>query len=254
MKIKTRPGEQSTPQIDPTEVKNFFNKRAEKVNTIGSLRAAIFQDKHPNLAERRDAAEKTLLLPKLGLQADSRILDIGCGTGRWAGVIAPLVESYQGTDFSEGLVNIARIEHGSTKNVCFSVLSSTSLSLESLGQSRGFDKIILMGLLIYLNDQDIIQTLRKVITVASTNCLLMIREPVGIDERLTIKEHFSEDLEQFYNAIYRTEKELLLMFAETIGRAGFKLTDSGYVYEQPDMNNHSDTIQKWYILERRKGD
>jgi hypothetical protein len=119
---------------------------------------------------------------------------------------------------------------------------------------KHFDKIILMGLLIYLNDQDIIQTLRKVITVASTNCLLMIREPVGIDERLTIKEHFSEDLEQFYNAIYRTEKELLLMFAETIGRAGFKLTDSGYVYEQPDMNNHSDTIQKWYILERRKGD
>jgi hypothetical protein len=37
MKIKTRPGEQNAPQIDPIVVKNFFNKRAEKANTVGVL-------------------------------------------------------------------------------------------------------------------------------------------------------------------------------------------------------------------------
>jgi SAM-dependent methyltransferase len=253
MRIKTRLGEQGAPQIDPVAVKNFFSKRAEKAKTIGSLRAVIYQDKHPDLAERRDAVEKALLLPKLELKAGSRVLDVGCGTGRWTGLIAPLVESYHGTDFAAGLVDIARVEHASSKNVRFSVLPSIAVSLDALGETYGFNKIILLGLLIYLNDEDAIETLCKVIDVATSNCRLMIREPVAIDGRLTIKEHFSDDLEQVYNAIYRSEDELFIMFDETIGKAGFKLIDSGFVYEQGDMNNRADTVQKWYVLERHKG-
>lgn len=253
MRIKTRPGEKGAPQIDPVAVKNFFSKRAEKASTLGPLRAVIYQDKHPDLAERRDAAEKALLLPKLGPKANSRVLDIGCGTGRWTGVLAPLVAAYHGTDFAAGLVDIARVEHDSFKNVRFSVLPSTSVSLAALGEAQGFNKIILLGLLIYLNDEDVIETLCRVVDVSSLKCQLMIREPVALDERLTIKEHFSDDLEQVYNAIYRTEDELFRMFEQTLGKFGFRLIDSGFVYEQHDLNNRSDTVQKWYILERLKG-
>jgi hypothetical protein len=71
--------------------------------------------------------------------------------------------------------------------------------------------------------------------------------------RLTIKEYFSSDLDQNYNAIYRTEEELLAMFDETLGCIGFHLIDSGYVYDNPGLNNREDTIQKWYFFERSKG-
>lgn len=250
MRIKTRPGEQGAPQIDTAAVESFFCKRAEKAKTIGSLRAVIYQDKHPDLAECRDAAEKALLLPKLGLQAHSRVLDIGCGTGRWTGVLASQVEVYHGTDFAAGLIDIARVEHGTAQNVRYSVLPSVSVSLEALGEPRGFDKIVVLGLLIYLNEEDVFETLRRVAKVAAPECRLLIREPVAIGERLTIKEHFSDDMEQVYNAIYRTEEELLLMISETLGQADFKLNDSGYVYTQQEMNNRADTVQKWYLLER----
>lgn len=253
MRIKTRSGEQGAPQINPDSVASFFSKRAEKARTIGSLRAVIYQDKHPDLAERRDAAEKALLLPKLNLQANSRVLDIGCGTGRWTGVLAPLVEMYHGTDFADGLIDIARAEYCTAHNVRYTVLPSVSVSLKELGESQGFDKIVMLGLLIYLNDVDVFETLRRVAEVAAMECRILLREPVAISERLTIKEHFSSDLEQVYNAIYRTEEELVLMISKTLGRAGFKCIDRGYVYEQHEMNNRADTVQKWYLLERREG-
>lgn len=250
MRIKNKPGEQGAPRLDPAAVASFFSERAEKAKTIGSLRAVIYQDKLPDLAERRDVAEKALLLPNLALHEHSRVLDIGCGTGRWTGMLAPLVELYHGTDFAAGLIDIARAENGAAKNVRYSVLPSKSVSLESLGESQGFDRIIVLGLLIYLNEEDVFETFRRVAEVAAPECRLMLREPVAIGERLTIKEHFSSDLDQIYNAIYRTESELLLMISETLEQAGFTLLDSGYVFDQPEMNNRADTVQKWYLLER----
>jgi SAM-dependent methyltransferase len=253
MRIKTKPGDEGSPRIDPAAVESFFSERAEKAKTIGSLRAVIYQDKLPDLAERRDAAEKGLLLPKLELKSHNRVLDIGCGTGRWTGVLAPKVKLYHGTDFAPGLIDIARSEYGTEQNVRYSVLPSVSVRLDALGAIEGFDKIVVLGLLIYLNDEDVFETLRRVAEVADLQCRLLIREPVAIGERLTIKEHFSSDLDQTYNAIYRTEGELLLMISETLGRAGFTLLESGYVYEQPEMNNRADTVQKWYLLERHEG-
>ena len=58
MRIKNKLDDHTLPQIDPAEVESFFSKRAEKAKTIGSLRAVIYQDKHPDLAERRDVSEK----------------------------------------------------------------------------------------------------------------------------------------------------------------------------------------------------
>jgi SAM-dependent methyltransferase len=252
MRIKTNPGELKKPQIDPSDVMRFFAERAEKAKKIGSLRAVIYQDKHPDLAERRDVAEKSLLLPMLRLQASDRVLDIGCGTGRWTAVIAPQVARYHGTDFSADLIEIARAEHGGFENVCFSVLPSVSVNLKELGEAERFDKIVVFGLLIYLNDDDVIETLRRVANVAAPQCYLLIREPVAIGERLTIKEHFSDDLDQIYNAIYRTEEELLAMTFTTLGLLGFVLVDKGYVYEQKELCNRADTVQKWYAFAKRE--
>lgn len=252
MRIKTKPDELEKPQIDPSDVMKFFAERAEKAKKIGSLRAVIYQDKHPDLAERRDVAEKALLLPMLRLQIFDRVLDVGCGTGRWTAAIAPQVARYHGTDFSAGLIDIARSEHGGAENVCYSVLPSVAVSLKALGETERFDKIVVFGLLIYLNDDDLIETLRRVANVAAPQCCLLIREPVAIDERLTIKKHFSDDLDQSYNAIYRTEEELLAMTLATLEPLGFVPADNGYVYEQKELSNRADTVQKWYLFKKRE--
>lgn len=250
MRIKNIPGEKDSPRIDAAAVENFFSKRAEKAKTIGALRAVIYQDKHPDLPERRDSAEKALLLPKLALQNQSRLIDIGCGTGRWTKVVAPLVKLYHGTDFAAGLIDIACKENGHLENVHYTIINSKFVKLDAIGESQGFDRILVIGLLMYLNEEDVIETLRRIAELADSECRLIIREPVAIDNRLTIKEHFSTDLDQFYNAIYRTESELLHLITETLSPSGFRLLDSGFVFDNAEMNNRIETVQKWYVLQK----
>ena len=106
-----------------------------------------------------------------------------------------------------------------------------------------------MGLFIYLNDDELLRTVRGYVSVADRHCRILFREPVGLGARLTIKEHFSEEMEQNYNAIYRTEEELVAIIESELSPEGFKLIGSGDVYEDK-LNNRSDTRQKWLLVER----
>lgn len=246
-RIISQPDSASAPRISRESVASFFKQRAEKVGQLGHVQAVIYQDKNPNLAFKRDLAEKAKLLPLLGLTGAESVLDVGCGTGRWADVIAPLCGRYLGTDFSPELVDIASARFASNPKVEFRCISSENVSRRSIAQA--FQIILSLGLFIYLNDDELVQTLRGYASVADTPCRLLIREPVGTQARLTIQEHFSEDMEQVYNAIYRTEAELTGVFNSELLPAGFHLVGEGDVYEST-LNNRSDTQQKWFLLER----
>lgn len=245
IKGKTEVG---VPQINRLSVQNFFKERAAKAQHLGPMQAVIYQDKNPDLARERDAAEKAKLLPLLGLSGRESVLDVGCGTGRWAEEIIPRSAVYWGADFSPELIEIAsRRFELKVPQVRFFCLPAEKIAFAEL--KRRFDVILSLGLFIYLNDDDLVQALRGYASVADAKCKLLLREPVGLLDRLTILEHFSEDMEQTYNAIYRTEKELRdLMDAELVP-AGFRMTGSGDVYESP-LNNRADTRQKWFLLEK----
>lgn len=240
---------QSKPRIDKESVARFFQERAQKAESVGLTRAVIYQDKHPDLAEKRDAAEKARLLPLLQLHDGARVLDVGCGTGRWTGELSGNSAYYRGIDFSSGLIEHARSSHPQTANLRFSVAPAENYSLSALGESQPFDRILCCGVMIYLNDEDVASAYRCMESVASRECRIVMREPVGILERLTILEHFSDELEQSYNAIYRTQRELEDCMTNTLFSSGFRIVDQGDVYEA-ELNNRAETIQRWIVLER----
>jgi SAM-dependent methyltransferase len=246
-RIKNQLGDTVIPKIDRQSVESFFQQRAVKAEKLGHVQAVIYQDKNPELAYQRDAAEKNKLLPLLNLSGKESVLDVGCGTGRWAEVIEPICSSYLGTDFSLGLINIASKRFSSKEHVKFLCLPAESVNFDTI--KRQFDVIISLGLFIYLNDDELLQALDGYVSVASNSSKILIREPVGVSSRLTILEHFSEDMDQVYNAIYRTEEELMLLIDAKFISTGFKVKGIGDVYES-SLNNRVDTKQKWFLLEK----
>jgi len=238
------------PKIDKETVLNFFEVRARKAKILGPTQAVIYQDKAPALAKARDEAEKNLLYPLIDISKEHRVLDAGCGTGRWVKEIAPNCASYHGVDASPGLINIAKELYDQLLNVNFSVCSTENLTLNAIGENKPFDRIISFGVYIYLNDADVEASLSRLAKMAKKEARILFREPIGIGRKLTIKEHFSDELEQEYSAIYRTERELHDLFRKFLFPEGFKLIESGDVYKDNNLNNREDTKQRFFVLVR----
>ncbi|CAI8812862.1 Methyltransferase family protein [Pseudomonas sp. IT-P2] len=247
-RIYTTPKDEK-PKINKSAVLDFFEQRATKVSTLGPTRAVIYQDKSPDLAERRDTAEKNLLLPLLSISQSSHILDAGCGTGRWAEAVVPHCASYFGVDVSPGLIKVAHDRFGSHENVRFAVCPVDALSKEALGTERLFTHILSFGVFIYLNDDEVLDALSGYAALGAPGCRLIFREPVALEQRLTLLEHFSDEMDQQYNAIYRTEQELISLIKSVLGDA-FIQVDSGDVYPDPSLNNRTETRQKWFLWEK----
>ncbi|WP_160329888.1 class I SAM-dependent methyltransferase [Sterolibacterium denitrificans] len=250
-RIYTPEGDKETPVIDQDRIKHFFLERADKLKRgdVSYKQAIIYQDKSGDLAEERDFVEKSLLLPKLKLTQDDRLLDVGCGTGRWAEAVADSVGHYHGADLVEELLEEAKNRIPSER-ARFSCLPCTDISFSNLNETLPFGKIIIFGVFMYLNDVDIPKALGGISAVADKSCTLLLREPIGVESRLTIKEHFSGDMDQFYSAIYRTEGELISVCMDVLGPAGFRLEESADVFANAAHNNRIETKQKYFLFKR----
>ncbi len=238
------------PLISYESVLNFFERRAEKVKSLGPARAVIYQDKNLNFAERRDAAEKTLLFPLMCIGSEDRVLDAGCGTGRWAELLVPQCAYYHGIDVSPGLIRVVKERFGKATNAEFSVCTLDELSQEAIGVSHLFSRVISLGVFIYLNDKEVLLALNRMAMIAEPHARIIFREPVGINYRLTLNEQYSDDMDQYYSAIYRTETELLAMFDTNLVVNGFQMVHCGDVYEAQALNNRTETKQRFFVFQR----
>ena len=235
-----------TVDLDPTQVRAFFEQRGANINVEHPLTSVLYQDSKPALAEARDAFEKQRVLPLLNLRGDSQVLDVGCGIGRWGDALVGRISRYHGIDFSAALVAAARerIQHTSFS---FQQLAAENVRQETLDVPTGFSHVIMAGLLLYLNDDQLQATLKGVESCCAAGARIYLREPVGTSGRLTLKRFQSDELKTEYNAIYRTEEEIICYLLTYLKPSGHSLIVNAPLY--PDyLNNRTETIQKIFIL------
>ena len=186
--------------IDYNTTKDFFRKRAKKYNDMNPYSVTMYQDNNPELVHKRNKLEKEKLIRYLNLDKNSKVLDLACGIGRWADATKEVVGSYLGVDFSEEMIKIAK-RRNTNPNVSFEVGSAVELDTLFKG-SQLFNRILIFGLFMYLNDSDVFRTSYLVEKYCEPETIICIREPIGIESRLTIKDHFSNELNDVYNAVY----------------------------------------------------
>ena len=174
---------------------------------------------------------------------NKKILEIGCGIGRWAEVFHDKCDSYLGIDYSEDLIEIAK-ENYNYDNCHFQVLSASQLDTADLLVSAPFDIVIITGVLIYFNDDTIKKMIKDLNSLCASNKTIYIRETLSfLETRLTLKDFFSENLEADYNAIYRTDDEFLDFIK---GIDGNITIETDEIFDE--LKNFTETGYKYFLI------
>lgn len=233
--------------IDSGQIQNFFNSRARK--EANAVDAVMLQSAGSTLASDRDKYERDHLLPKP--EHPVKILELGCGAGRLALAYRDAGHHYLGLDFSEELISRANAEAASSDRIQFQVAQVPLIESEDLKLKPPFDLIIVTALLLYLNDEAVFDTFKMIAELAAPSAEIYVRESLSdLDVRLTLKEHFSEELDDVYNAIYRTTAELKAVMDETLVSAGFTYKVCGDYAFPPSLRNRAETAQRYFLLSR----
>jgi SAM-dependent methyltransferase len=122
-------------QVDGTEDPGFF------VRLLDSTRAELLE------RARRSPAE---FFAPLDVRPGHRVLDVGCGTGDFLRLLAPLVGpgSVVGIDLSETMIAEARRRTASSSNVSFRTGNTLNLPFES----GSIDRVIATQVLLHIPD------------------------------------------------------------------------------------------------------
>ena len=123
-------------------------------------------------------------------------------------------------------------------------MSATDIDSDNMLVKPPFDVIIISGVLMYINDDDLKIVLDEINQITTNNKKMFIMEPVScMESRLTLKDFYSKGLESDYNAIYRTVDEYLEFF-KVLNYNSILVDD---IFK--DLSNHSETQYKIFVIE-----
>ena len=230
--------------INEASVLGFFSERAQRYSDEAPLVSVLYQDKNPELAERRDEQEKAKVLPLLNLKGSETVLDIGCGIGRWVDILAGSVNQYIGIDADPGFIRIAKERRTDTR-VQFHALGAGELAKAGFVEPDSVNLVIICGLFPYINDETAKTSLVGLEKKLAPGARIYLREPLGVKARFTLRNHWSEELQQFYSAIYRSRAEMLDLFSGAL--PGFDSNGFQPLFGETALNNRAETQQYFLI-------
>lgn len=146
------------------------------------------------------------------------ILELGCGNGRWALSLAPLVRHYTGVDVSPKALQIARKNLLSKKINNIALYESSVLEFKS---DRQYDFIYFSGMSQYLQDDELRTVLKSLTRNFKQNTIIVDRSSVHCLRRDIIER-------TDYYSVLRTPQEIKNIYAE--GNFQFKYSNRSYRY------------------------
>lgn len=228
-------------------IKEFFDRHSQKM-LAHRYSMVLFQDDNPELALSRDKEEKERLLPLLNIGSNSRILDIGCGVGRWADAVAPLCKEYVGIDFSEELLRVADSLNFANTIFLKGAFQNLLDVLEDYDIHSSFDCILINGVCMYINDDELNNCLSQAYSVLKPSGVILQKESIGIADRLTLRDFYSAELSNNYNAIYRTAADYEQAFVASY--PDHDILQFGELFPA-ELHNRQETTDYYWLMRKR---
>ena len=236
--------------IDTENTISFYNQRAKTVkNREKEYTTVLLGDQDPEYAVKWDEYEKGFVLPKLMLNRNKVVLDLGCGMGRLADAVSDKVKEYYGVDFSSEMIAVAK-QNVRNNNCHFYAMSVVDALSDPKITARKYDLVLMAGVSMYINEDELKESYRLLRNLVNKDSLFYFEESVGKIERLTLNHIWSEDLQDYYGAIYRTREEYKSLIDEYIN--GVEYIEEGYM-NFLDKEEQTETSH-WYALLQYKGE
>jgi cyclopropane fatty-acyl-phospholipid synthase-like methyltransferase len=217
------------------DVKKFWDKRSECYGKTTLHGITAFSDSEET--KKRDKLEKQEIRKHIDFGTDRKILDLGCGVGRITMDLAKDVDFIVGVDYSQSLIDIAsrEAEKSGFTNIEFICASSYDFQ-----HNEKFDVAVVLGLFSYMNDDNVVKTIKNISRHLKKGGKVTLKESVGLEERFEVIDKFSDELGTIYNSIYRTPTTLIRLFEEN----GFKVVHSKKFFQ------HRKETGMWFFVFR----
>lgn len=186
--------------LSSNSIKDFWSKRA--ITATGVKTVLLGDDK--GVQDFRNERETKILTDAVSGLKTLKILDIGCGIGRWAENLYDKIETYTGIDFTSEYVRIANDKFSNDSNIRFYEMSVCEMAPDIL--DGDYNLVICTGVLTYINDNNLQQIFTNIKQMNPN--VFYLQESVSImSGRLTLNNFESKELKTNYSAIYRTQNE-----------------------------------------------
>lgn len=235
--------------IDSDNTISFYDQRARSINSRKrEYTTVLLGDQDPDYSVRWDRYEKEFIIPKLMIDINKDILDLGCGIGRWADAVKDKCRSYCGIDFSSEMISVAKQKNENEKCTFYNMSVIDALHDKRI-ITKHYDVIIMTGVAMYINDDELKTCYRRLRGIVDCHTLIYFEESVGKEQRLTLNHIWSENLNDYYGAIYRTRAEYTELIEENM--KPIVVEEDGFM-DILDKKEQSETSH-WYSLFRCEG-
>ena len=235
--------------VDYGSVSKFFEDRGNNQDLAHKYNYVLFQDENPQLAIERDQQEKDKICQLLKPAKNQRVLDIGCGIGRWGERMCADGLYYVGIDGSAALIERAEenLKDYANKRLFVGKVQDFPEILKGAGEAP-FDFVFVNGVFMYLNDADFEQALHDIMTIGTPHVQFYIKDSMGIEERLTLDQIYSDGLKQNYSAIYRSISEYQEITTRIFGDE-YQLVSEGELFGG-SLHNRKETTDYFMIWKK----
>jgi cyclopropane fatty-acyl-phospholipid synthase-like methyltransferase len=194
--------------INSDIIRDYFNKKAD----------LVFSDEFAKYEEAK-------LVEYLKRQKKISVLDLGCGNGRWAGILRGKLSRYVGIDFSETFIKHAKVQYPDEAMYSFNCMPAQNYRV-----NEKYDVIFIIGLLTYLNDDQIRTMVENIKMMLHSDGTIFVRN-VTVDRHDPTRKVYDRKLNIIekifgrmkYQLIRRSPEEEILFFK------GMNLIDTGYI-------------------------